>query len=129
MIQRPKITTSEDAYKLLLKIFDRDFMNIKEEAAVLYLNRANRVIGAYRVSSGGITGTVVDPRLILSVALKTLSCGLILAHTHPSGDLRPSRADIDLTEKLKQAAKYMDIQILDHLIITSESYTSVLERD
>ena len=99
-------------------------MNIKEEAVVLFLNRGNRVLGGYKVSSGGITGTVVDIRIILAIALKCLASGMILAHTHPSGELNPSRSDKELTLKLKEAAKLMDISLLDHLVITSDTYYS-----
>lgn len=86
----------------------------------MYLNRANRVIGVYKVSVGGITGTVADPRLILSVALKSAATSIILAHNHPSGNLKPSRADLELTTKIKTAAQLMDITVLDHLIVTSD---------
>lgn len=99
-------------------------MNIKEEAVVLFLNRGNRVLGGYKVSSGGITGTIVDIRIILAIALKCLASGIILAHTHPSGELNPSRADKELTLKLKEAAKLMDISLLDHLIISLVAYYS-----
>ena len=126
-INRPKITSSEDAYKHFLELLEHSVMTIKEEAVVLFLNRSNRVLGGYKISSGGITGTVVDIRLILAIALKSLASGLILAHTHPSGELLPSRADKDLTQKLKDAAKLMDISLFDHLILTTESYYSFAE--
>ena len=99
-------------------------MTIKEECFALFLNRNNRIFGSYKISSGGITGTVVDIRLILSIALKSLSTGLILAHNHPSGNLKPSNADVDKTQRLKEAAKIMDIKLLDHLIITTEGFYS-----
>ncbi len=123
-VNRPKIKSSEDAYQQCLNFFNGDSMNIKDEAVVLFLNRGNRVLGGYKVSSGGITGTVVDVRIILSIALKSLACGIILAHNHPSGELQPSRSDKELTQKLKEAAKLMEITLLDHLIITSMSYYS-----
>ncbi|TLY45986.1 MAG: DNA repair protein [Gammaproteobacteria bacterium] len=123
-INRPRIKTSEDAYLQCLFFFGIDNLIIKEEAVVLFLNRGNRVLGGYKASSGGIDGTVVDNRLILGIALKCLASGLIVAHNHPSGELNPSRADKDLTQKLKEAAKLMDISLLDHLIITSETYFS-----
>jgi DNA repair protein RadC len=91
---------------------------------VLLLNRANRVTGVYEVSTGGITGTVADPRLILAAAIKSLSVSIILAHNHSSGNLKPSRADEELTAKIKEAGKYHDIKILDHIIISSEGYYS-----
>ena len=91
---------------------------------MLFLNRGNRVLGGYKISSGGITGTVVDIRIILAIALKCLASGIILAHTHPSGELTPSRTDKELTQKLKEAAKLMDISLLDHLIITENAHYS-----
>ena len=99
-------------------------MNIKEQCAVLFLNRGNRVIGGYKLATGGITGVVVDIRIILGTALKCLATGIILAHTHPSGELKPSTVDKGLTEKLKQAAKHMEITLMDHLIIASTGYFS-----
>ena len=123
-LNRPRIQSSEDAYQNCLAFLDNNNMNIKEEAVVLFLNRGNRVLGGYKVSSGGITGTIVDIRLILAIALKCLASGIILAHTHPSGELNPSKADKELTQKLKEAAKLMDISLLDHLIITSQTYYS-----
>lgn len=121
---RPKIRTSEDSFKNCMLFFNADNLSIKEEAVALFLNRGNRVLGGYRVSSGGIAGTVVDIRLILSIALKCLASGVILAHNHPSGELKPSKVDIDLTQKLKEAAKLMDINLLDHLIITISGFYS-----
>lgn len=122
--KRPKITSSTDAEVVFREILDSNLLGIKEEAAVLFLNRANRVIGGYQLSSGGITGTIVDIRLVLGIALKALACSIVLAHTHPSGELNPSRADQALTLKLKEAAIVMDILLVDHLIITSCSYLS-----
>jgi DNA repair protein RadC len=85
------------------------------------------VIGSYQLSKGGITGTIADVRLILSVALKTLASGLILAHNHPSGNLKPSEADKHITSKIRQAAKLLDIELLDHIIISSEGYYSFMD--
>ena len=102
----------------------KNLLTIKEECIPLFLNRSNSLIGSYKVSSGGITSTVVDIRLILSIALKSLSCSLILAHTHPSGNLKPSTTDMEMTYKIKEAAKFMDIRLLDHLIISTEGYYS-----
>lgn len=123
-INQPRIQTAEDAYQQCLSFLNGDNLNIKEEAVVLFLNRGNRVLGGYKISSGGITGTVVDIRLILAIALKCLASGIILAHNHPSGEINPSRADKELTQKLKEAAKLMDILLLDHLIITESNYYS-----
>ncbi len=91
---------------------------LQERFVVMYLNRSNRVLGIYPISIGGITGTVADTRLILSVALKTAASSIMLAHNHPSGSLKPSATDIDLTKKVKEAAKLMDITVLDHIILS-----------
>lgn len=114
---RPIIATAHDAMIIARKFFPEDSINLQERFIAMYLNRANRVIGIYLVSIGGITGTVADTRLILGVALKTAAVGIILAHNHPSGNLKPSRVDEDLTRRIKEAAQYMDIKVLDHLIL------------
>ncbi len=88
---------------------------------VLYLNPANCILGLYRASSGGLTGTVADIRIILSIGLKTLATSIVIAHNHPSGTLKPSPNDIQLTQKFSEAAKTMDIKLLDHLIITPDN--------
>ena len=123
-LDRPQIKSSQDAFIQFMLFLDTQQFYIKEEAAVLYLNRANRVIGGYKLSMGGITGTIVDIRIILGVALKSLSCGIIIAHTHPSGELVPSTNDRDFTLKLKEAGKVMDIKLLDHLIIADGRFYS-----
>jgi DNA repair protein RadC len=118
------IANSQNAYEIFKSLFPVDTISLQEQFVVLYLNRANRVIGSYQLSKGGLTGTIADVRLILSVALKTLASGLILAHNHPSGNLKPSEADIQLTQKVKDAAKLMDIEVLDHMILNSNGYFS-----
>jgi DNA repair protein RadC len=122
--QRPMISTSADGFKICLHYWNQDKIELLEEFKVLFLNRANRVLQILPVSQGGITGTVADPRLILAGAIKVATCSMILVHNHPSGNLKPSRADEELTTKIKEAAKYFDIKVLDHLIITSEGYYS-----
>ena len=122
--QRPQINTSSDAYKILLHYWNQDKIELLEEFKVLYLSKANRVLQIITLSQGGITGTVADPRLILAGALKVAACCIVLAHNHPSGSLRPSKADEELTHKIKCAASYHDIKVLDHLIITTEGYYS-----
>ncbi len=112
------ITHSEDSTKVFREFIEEDTIHLQEHFLVMYLNQANRVLGIYRLSKGGITGTVADIRLILSVALKTAATSLILAHNHPSGNLRPSNADLELTARIKEAAKYMDIRLLDHIILS-----------
>ena len=122
--ERPIVRTSRDGYNLLTHLWNRDKIDLLEEFKVLMLNRAARVLCVYTVSSGGICGTLVDIRLILATALKSLATSLIISHNHPSGNLKPSMADEQLTQKLKTAAKFHDITVADHLIITSESYFS-----
>jgi DNA repair protein RadC len=123
-IQRPQINCADDAYQQFLQILDDSQLSIREEAEVLFISRSNRVIGGYKLSSGGISGTVVDTRLILGIALKCLASSIIIAHTHPSGETTPSNADRLLTTKLKEAAGLMEIKLMDHLVISSTGYLS-----
>ena len=122
--ERPLIKSSSDVYEILLHYWDLDKIDLLEEFKVLFLNRSNRVLQIYNVSSGGITGTVADPRLILAAALKVAACSMMLAHNHPSTSLKPSKADEELTSKIKYAAQFHDIKVLDHLIVSSGGYFS-----
>jgi DNA repair protein RadC len=122
--ERPKIGSVKDCYNLLKELWNENTIEMQEEFKVMLLNRGNKVIGIYEASAGGITGTVADPRLILAVAIKSLAVSIILSHNHPSGNLKPSRADEELTQKIKVAAAYHDIRVIDHIIITSEGYYS-----
>jgi len=94
-----------------------DLLELQEEFKILLLNRFNKVIGIFAVSLGGIAGTVADPKLIFGCSLKAAASGIILAHNHPSGSLQPSQADMDLTKKLRDGGKLLDIQVLDHIIV------------
>ena len=125
--ERPQIRSSHDSFSILKEIWDDNKINMLEEFKVLLLNRANKVIGVYEASSGGITGTIADSRLILATAIKSLAVSIILSHNHPSGNLKPSTADQDLTSKIKSACQYHDIKVLDHVIVTSEGYYSFAE--
>ena len=122
--ERPQIKSSHDSFSILKEIWNDNKINMLEEFKVLLLNRANKVIGVYEASSGGITGTIADSRLILATAIKSLAVSIILSHNHPSGNLRPSTADQDLTSKIKLACQFHDIKVLDHVIVTSEGYYS-----
>ncbi len=122
--ERPRIRDSREAYTILMFHWDLDKIELLEEFKVIFLNQANKVLGIFNVSSGGITGTVADPRLIFSAALKASACNIMLAHSHPSGNLKPSRADEELTLKLKNAGQFLDIRVLDHLIVTRDQYFS-----
>jgi DNA repair protein RadC len=120
----PVIASSQDAYEELRLWFPEDTISLQERFVALYLNRANRLLGAYLASFGGITGTVADPRLIISVALKTAAVGIIIAHNHPSGNLKPSRADEELTSRIRDVAHLLDIKLLDHIILCNDGFYS-----
>lgn len=115
-----KINSSEDAAQLLYAHWDQDTISLHESFKVVLLNNGNKVKGIYEVSKGGITGTLVDLRILFAVILKTVSVGIILAHNHPSSTLKPSEADLKLTKKIKDAAKFFDVQVLDHIILTPD---------
>lgn len=119
--QRPQIKGSQDAFQILSPVL-LDLPH--EEFWILLLNRANRVLGRERISIGGVAGTVVDAKVIFRIAVEYSACSLILSHNHPSGNLQPSTADCDLTQKLRQAAETLDIMVLDHLIISDSGYYS-----
>ena len=122
--QRPLIASSSDINKLFRNTWSEAKIEMVEEFKVAYLNRANRVLGVLEVSTGGITGCVADPRIILAGALKINAVNIILVHNHPSGSTKPSRADQQLTAKIKEAARFLDMDVLDHLIITDDGYYS-----
>ena len=107
--QRPKIGASKDAYDIFLQSWDTNKIEFVEQFKILLMNRANKVLGLFEVSTGGVTGTVADPRLIFAAALKANACAIILAHNHPSGNLKPSKADEDLTWKIKEGGRYLYI--------------------
>ena len=122
--QRPQINSSSDAYSLFKQVWEEGKIELVEQFKVLLLNRANKVLGLVNVSSGGVSGTVADPKIIFVAALKANACALIICHNHPSGNLRPSRADEELTIKIKNAGSFLDIRLLDHLVLSSEGYLS-----
>jgi DNA repair protein RadC len=122
--ERPQIKTSKDAFDILMETWDMDSIEHIEEFKILLLTRSNKVLGIMDVSKGGISGTVTDVRIILQAAIKANASGIIACHNHPSGNLNPSQSDTKLTQKIKEAGNLMDIQLLDHLIITSEEYYS-----
>lgn len=121
---RPRISSSKDAYEILIKHWDDSKIYFVEQFKVVLLNRANKVLGIYEASTGGISGTVADPKLIFAAALKANASSIILSHNHPSGNLSPSQQDITLTRNLKEAGKFLELPVLDHLIVTSDRYYS-----
>lgn len=114
----PTINSSKDAFHALKGFFSENTIALQEQFCVAFLNKANKIIGISVISIGGITGTVADPRIILAIALKSLATGIILCHNHPSGNLKPSEADIQLTKKINSACNFLDINLLDHIIIS-----------
>ena len=115
---KPIVISSLDAYVLFKSFFDESTINLQESFMVMYLNRRSRVLGIYPMSIGGITGTVADIRLIFSVALTIASTSILISHNHPSGNMKPSKGDIELTNRIKEGGKLLDIKLLDHLIIS-----------
>lgn len=119
-----KVGSSQDCADILRKLYCLQTFDFLEEFMILCLNQANKVVGFYPVSKGGITGTVADPRVILTAALNCAATSLVLSHNHPSGNLQPSNADKEITQKIKHAASYLDIRLLDHIILNDEGYFS-----
>lgn len=118
------ISDSRKSFELILQSWEQNRIQMQEEVKLILLNRSNKVLGIYSLAMGGIIGCVVDVRIILAVALKTLATGIILVHNHPSGNLKPSREDLKITEQLKSSCDLIGITLLDHLIITKEDYFS-----
>lgn len=125
--ERPKIDKAEDAYLVLQEHWNFEIIEFIEEFKIMLLNRANRVLGIVDISQGGMSGTVVDPKVVFAAALKSAASGIILIHNHPSGNLKPSQADINLTRRLKTGGEILDIKILDHIILTKDGYFSLLD--
>ncbi|KJJ38738.1 JAB domain-containing protein [Aequorivita vladivostokensis] len=119
-----KVSNSNDSAKILLNSWCKDTLELQEEFKILLLNRANMVLGVYSMSKGGISGTIVDVKLVFAVALKCNASNIIVAHNHPSGNLNPSNSDKNITYKIKKAGQFLEIELLDHLIITRGDYFS-----
>ena len=125
--QRPAITNSKEVYDLMLKTWDLETIELKEQLKVIFLNKANKVLGILEVSSGGVLQTAVDVRLIFGTALKANATAMILVHNHPSGNLKASQPDIATTATVKQIGAFHQVPLIDHLIITSEGYLSMAD--
>jgi DNA repair protein RadC len=119
-----KITSSQTSYEAFLDCWDKDIIELQEEFKILFLSRSNQVLGIYSLSKGSTSATIVDAKLVFSVALKCNAASIIIAHNHPSNNLKPSQADKSLTKKLKTAGEYLDVKLLDHIIVTSGGYYS-----
>ncbi|MEM0541240.1 JAB domain-containing protein [Flavobacterium sp. j3] len=121
---RVQVTNSQKMFEVIMKHWDLDILEYQEQVKVILLNRANIVLGIYELSKGGISGTVVDIRIILGVALKCNVSAIILVHNHPSGKLVPSEPDKAITKRLKEACNLLEVYLLDHLIISKFGYYS-----
>ena len=122
--ERPQVKTPNDCYQLLLQTWDENRIEFVEQFKVILMNRAHRVLGIYELSTGGVSSTAVDIKLVFMAALKANACNLVLSHNHPSGNLKPSMADERLTSRIKAAGTLLEIEVLDHIIVTSEGYYS-----
>ncbi|MFP4365790.1 MAG: RadC family protein [Bacteroidales bacterium] len=121
VLEKPAVQCSRDAYTIMHPLMG-DLLH--EEFWILLLNRSNRLIEVLRTSQGGISGTVTDIRMILKNAILHSASSMVLCHNHPSGNLKPSKADIDITKKMNEAARYMEIKVLDHIIMADRNYFS-----
>jgi DNA repair protein RadC len=122
--ERYQIKTSGDAYRLFSALYGDGVIEHHEQMIILCLNKANKVLGYSLISSGGISGTVVDPKIIFQIALKINACSIIISHNHPSGETIPSEADKRITKMIRDAGTMLEIILLDHIIATSEQYYS-----
>ena len=123
------VKSPEETVAFVRKQFRKGTIETREYFFVIYLNRKNTILGYHLHSMGGLSGTVVDARIIFAIALKSLATGIILAHNHPAGGLKPSQQDINQTTKIANIGKLHDIEVLDHLIITKEGYFSFAEEN
>ena len=124
---RPKVSCSQEAFALFRENWDDLTINLYEQFKVMFLDRNNRCMGISHISSGGVSGTVVDNKLIFATALKSRACQIIVAHNHPSGNLEASLQDHQVTKKLVDAGKVLDLPLIDHLVITDDGYSSIAD--
>ena len=122
--QRPTIKDSKEAFRIFYNLWDENKLELLEQAKILLLDRSLRVLGVSDISTGGVTGTVVDPKIVFVTALKANATAIVLAHNHPSGSLKPSRFDRLLTDRVTEIGKLLEIELADHLIISNEGYYS-----
>ena len=124
--ERYQIRNADDSAELFFRIWDKSTIEHIEEVKMILLNRANRVLGVVHLSKGGLNGSIIDTRIVLQYAIKANASAVILAHNHPSGNLGASDADSRITNNVKEALKLVDIELLDHLILTfEEKYASI----
>lgn len=122
--ERPVVRTAKAAFDVLINNWDIAKIHFQEQFYILLLNTAGRVVGISQISTGGKAATVADPKIIFSIALKAQASSIILAHNHPSENLKPSQDDLKLTRRMVEAGKMLDLPVVDHLIVTSEQFYS-----
>ena len=120
----PKVSSSREAYRVLISNWDIQRIYFQEQFYVLMLNMSGRVIGIALISTGGKAATIADPKIIFSIALKVQATSIILAHNHPSENLKPSQADLNLTRRMVEAGKMLELPVIDHLIVTADRFYS-----
>ena len=125
---RPKIKSPKDAYELFLQHWNHDRIYLSEQFYMLLLNVRGNVLGIIELSSGGMSGTVVDLKLVFATALKACANSILIAHNHPSSDVNPSQEDINVTKRIAEAGKLLGIELADHLIISPEKFLSMAEK-
>lgn len=125
---RPKVCRSNDSYEILMNNWNHNTIGFIEEFKVILLNKAGTVLGLFPIASGGMDSVVVDVRLVLTAAISGGASGIVLAHNHPSGVLAPSKADIEITNQINQAATLLNIRLVDHLIVSDEGYMSFADQ-
>ena len=125
--KRVSVRSSEDAFRAFIGCYDKDQLEYKESMWCMYLNRQNQILGMVEHSKGGCSGTIMDLKQILAIACTANASAIILSHNHPSGNLRPSAAHIEITKKMKTVCALMDLECLDHLIVTEQSFTSLAD--
>ena len=126
-MDRQKVSNSSEVYQIFAEGWDFDLIELQEQFKIMLLNKANRVIGISEISKGGMSGTVVDLKLVFAIALKACATAIVLAHNHPSGNLKPSSADLMITKRIVECGKLLEIDVFDHLIITSDGYLSMMD--
>ena len=120
LADRPIIKSADDAIDVIKNLYHLDRIGLQEQFVIVFLNRANKVIGSSNLFVGGLTGTVVDIKLVLAIGLKLMASSIIISHNHPSGNIKPSEEDKKITNKLCDASKLLEIQLLDHLVVTPD---------
>jgi DNA repair protein RadC len=122
-----QVTNANVVVDIVRSVFNSDTLLWTEEMVMVCLNRNHKVVGYYKVASGGFSGVVCDPKVIMTIALQSAASSIVLAHNHPSGNLTPSVQDKNMTDKIKQACQLFDINLLDHIIVTDKGYYSFAE--